>query len=116
MEIFDIFQKFRIESDSARLRSVRSRTASAHFKLEDAQSQIRVISDIVDHLSLVCMAMCELLAEIAFDGDMFEAKMTETNLRDGRRDGKLSEDKPRSSCGRKMAARHVVCIWCGTES
>jgi hypothetical protein len=62
------------------------------------------------------MAMCELLEEIGFNKDMLETKIREIDLRDGKRDGKFSEEKACSACGRKMASRHVVCLWCGKES
>ena len=79
------------------------------------QSKIDLMQDQIDHLSLVCQAMCELMEDIGFNKSMLANKIQEIDLRDGKLDGKLNKTKQCTNCNRKIAARHVRCIYCGTN-
>ena len=115
MDLFDIFQQFRIESNSAQTTNAKRRASEASFESGMNSVDIKVLEDKVDHLSLVSMAMCELLEEIGFNKKMLEAKIREIDLRDGKVDGKFVEKKTCSGCSRELAARHVRCMYCGTK-
>ncbi len=106
MDVFVIFQNFRI-SESERL------SGEAKGKAVNNEIDIRAMRDQIDHLSLVSKAMCELLAEIGFDQSMLEAKIREIDLRDGKLDGKLEQTKTCQDCSRVLAMRHVRCLYCG---
>ncbi|MCO7226653.1 hypothetical protein [Pleionea sp. CnH1-48] len=80
------------------------------------ESDLKVLQDKVDHLSLVCQAMCELLEQVGFDKTMLAKKIQEIDLRDGKLDGKFSQKKTCPQCERVVAARHIRCLFCGTET
>lgn len=108
MEIYDFFQNFKINQN-------RSDAHKADIKATSNQGDIRNLQDQIDHLSLVCQAMCELMEEVGFNKNMLEDKIREIDLRDGKLDGKYNPEKKCSGCSRAVAGRHVKCLYCGTK-
>ena len=115
MDLFDIFQQYRIERNQSKMSGVGRKASDAAFEASKASISVKALEDKLDHLSLVCMAMCELMEEIGFNKNMLEAKMREIDLRDGKLDGKLVIKKVCSGCNRENAERHISCLYCGTK-
>ena len=107
MSLYDVFQNFRMDG-------IRKNVDSTDIKSSGNRSSISELQDQVDHLSLVCQAMCELMAEIGFNKDMMVAKIQEIDLRDGKLDGKLSKTHNCDKCERALSPRHLKCMYCGT--
>jgi len=86
---------------------------------EDAASRIgndiAELERVVESLTLTCQAMWELLREQTHITDeMLLARMQEVDLRDGRRDGKVSNAASVCpGCSRPNKARREVCLYCG---
>lgn len=69
----------------------------------------------VEHMALACQAMWELLQERTklTDEDLM-TKIEEIDLRDGRRDGRMSGSAHNcGQCGRKTSGRRKACMYCG---
>ena len=108
MDLYDFFQNFRISEVSRDAGQAKSHARANEVSLRGLQDQI-------DHLSMVCLAMSELLEEIGFNKEMLLAKIQEIDLRDGKLDGKYTPSIDCSGCGRTLAPRHVTCLYCGTR-
>lgn len=106
MDLYDVFQNFRIGLASDKADRATRRTTGN-------QTEINVLQDHVDHLSLVCQAMCELMENMGFTKEMILAKIQEIDLRDGQLDGKYSKQHTCPKCDRPLAPRHIKCVYCG---
>ena len=89
--------------------------ASSAAAARDVQSEVRGLEDRLDRLTLVCMALWELLKE---RGELTEedlaTKVREIDLRDGVADGKITKQiKHCPRCDRVMSPRHQKCMYCG---
>ena len=91
--------------------------AQAARNAREAQREASAAEQQVDRLTLVCMAMWELLsAKTDLTEDDLIAKVREIDLRDGVEDGKLTvQGKQCPSCNRVMSRRHSRCLYCGAE-
>ena len=107
MDFYDVFQNFKIGG-------VRDDADRATVKATGNAGEIRKLKDQVDHLSLVCQAMCELMEEVGFNKKMMLAKIQEIDLRDGKLDGKYTKQHVCTGCARPIAPRHIKCIYCRT--
>ena len=112
MDFFDIFQQYKI--DQVRNEAL-SHADEAKYKATGNSINIRELENKIDHLSLVCMAMSELLEEVGFSKKMLLAKIEEIDLRDGKLDAKLARSNKCSNCSRVIAVRHVNCLYCGAK-
>jgi ribosomal protein S27AE len=76
----------------------------------------RRLSDRIDRLQLVCMALWELIEEkTSLTSEELAAKVKELDLADGKADGKVSRTvKNCTKCGRAMSPRHQRCLYCGS--
>lgn len=106
MDFHDFFQNFRI-NDAAH------KADRAEGTAKNANSQIEILHERIDSLSLAVMALGELLQDVGFSKEMIMNKIESIDLRDGKLDGKLSETRSCNGCGRTVAGRHVVCLYCG---
>jgi len=103
-------------SMAARAASDRAATrASGAAAARDAQQEVRHLEGRLDRLTLVCMALWELLKE---RGELTEedlaTKVREIDLRDGVADGKVTKQiKHCPKCDRVMSPRHQACMYCG---
>lgn len=112
MDLFDIFQQYQIQKNNS---ESLERTRQVQRQATDNQVDIVELQSKIDHLSLVCMALSELIAEVGFDREMLLAKMKEIDLRDGKADGKFAPQNRCTSCNRVVSARHYTCLYCGTK-
>lgn len=110
--LFDLFQQYRIESDKI---EATQRTLAVSERTTDNQVSIVELQSKVDHLSLVCMALTELLKDYGIGEKELTSKMKEIDLRDGKLDGKLAPENKCPSCSRVVSARHYTCLYCGTK-
>lgn len=106
MQIYDFFQNFLI-------RDAQSRADRADVRSHGNEVTVQMLQDQIDHLSLAVYAMAELLENVGFTNDMLLAKIKEIDLRDGKLDGKLSQQRTCLSCNRQIAGRHLKCLYCG---
>jgi len=109
---FDIFQQYRIERNRS---EAIERVSEAKNKTIDNKMSIKELQNSIDHLSLVTMAMSELLEEVGFSRERLIEKIEEIDLRDGKKDGKYTPTNTCSNCSRKVAPRHSKCLYCGTK-
>lgn len=112
MDLFDLFQQYRIESDKL---EAKHRAVEISERTTDNQVSIVELQSKVDHLSLVCMALTELLEEFGIGKQQLLNKMKEVDFRDGKLDGKLAPENKCSGCSRVVSARHYTCLYCGTK-
>lgn len=108
MDIYQIIKNFRISDVSREAGQAKSHARANEVTLRELQDQI-------DHLSMVCLAMSELLEEVGFNKQMLAAKIQEIDLRDGKLDGKYIPAIKCPGCKRELAPRHVKCMYCGSE-
>ena len=108
IDLYDIFQNFRMRQVVKDLDGTRTKTSDNSITLHELQ-------DKVDHLSVVCLAMCELLEEVGFNKSMLISKIEEVDRRDGKLDGRLASTSNCNRCGRTVAVRHTHCLYCGIE-
>jgi hypothetical protein len=107
MDLNDFFQNFRISDARYAADKAAAKARSNELSLQNLQDQL-------DHLSLVCLAMSELLEEVGFNKSMLLEKIREIDLRDGKLDGRLLKEILCPGCKRQLAPRHVKCMYCGT--
>ena len=71
----------------------------------------------MQQLSLACQAMWELLKHQGMTDADLERKMTEIDLRDGVRDGRLtvSQASQCPSCSKPVKSQRSHCYWCGEK-
>ncbi|MFZ5841973.1 MAG: hypothetical protein ACOY3E_03655 [Pseudomonadota bacterium] len=109
MDLFDVFQQFRI-------RQAESSADRAAAKASDAAIDVRMLQQRLDHLSLVCLAMWEMLEENGYSKERLFEKIERIDLKDGRRDGKVAMAATHcDDCGRKVSPRHLNCFYCGAR-
>lgn len=83
---------------------------------EAAQSRVSILEWKVEKLTLINMALVELLTTYSgLTEAQLLAKMQEIDLRDGRQDSKLSDalSPVCEECGRTYSKRHNRCLYCG---
>lgn len=82
-----------------------------------AESSVAEVETRLEKLTLICMAMWELLRDnTKFTEADLMAKVQEIDLRDGVPDGKVTSKVQKCpKCQRTMSTRHQVCLYCGHE-
>lgn len=108
--LWDLYQQ-------GQIRDAQGRVASANARATDAVTQVRMLEDRVDRLTMICLAMWTLLKESGkFTDEELVNLVREVDLTDGKLDGKYRvETTLCPSCKRTMAAKHRKCIYCGAE-
>ena len=102
---------------SANAVAATSSAADAKTRANQAQERSIALEDRLDKLTLITMAVWELLREKAklTEADLLE-KVQELDLRDGVPDGKVTRGISQCpKCGRNMSPRHQRCMYCGSE-
>ena len=91
-----------------------ARASAGARRAEQATSEVE---ERIDKLTLICMAMWELLRDnTKFTEADLMAKVQEIDLRDGVPDGKVTTTVSKCpECGRSMNPRHQTCLYCGHE-
>jgi len=115
--LWDSLQHFQITAvrDSVdRVERIASRAAG---RAGDLSMDVKDLCNRVDSLTLVSMALVELLKkETTLTDDVIRKKIEEIDLLDGKIDGKVARpplDCP--SCNRRNNARRTHCLYCGDE-
>ncbi len=108
MDLYDIFQNFRISD-------VSKEAGAAKSNPQVNETTLRGLQDQIDHLSVVCFAMGELLDDVGLNKQMLASKIEDMDPRDGKKDGKYIPAIICPSCERKLAPRHVSCMYCGCK-
>jgi len=80
-------------------------------------AEVRELQAKVDHMSLACQAMWELLREYSgLPEQAILERMKEIDLRDGTEDGKISITTVECpTCGKPSNSRRSSCVHCGQE-
>ena len=112
MDLFDIFQQYKNQRNH---REALDRASRAKSKAFNNEVDINTLDEKIDHLSMLVMAMGELLEDVGINKEMIVSKVEEIDLRDGKLDGKLVTTKHCPSCKRTVSARHIRCLYCGHE-
>ena len=91
-----------------------ARASAGARRAEQAASEVE---ERIDKLTLICMAMWELLRDnTKFTETDLMAKVQEIDLRDGVPDGKITATVSKCpQCNRTMNPRHQTCLYCGHE-
>lgn len=112
-DFWDAFQQGQINSISSTADAAKRDVAHTAGRL---QGEVVRLEAKIDKLALVSQALWELIRENTklSDGDI-ERKIEEIDIRDGRKDGRMS-GKPAScpKCNRPAHTRNRVCPFCGT--
>lgn len=83
----------------------------------DVARAVRTMQQEIDRLTLLCTAVCELLAEKhGVSMDELQDRINEIDLRDGVLDGKRTPTPKRcSQCARINNAARTACVYCGAD-
>ena len=95
-----------------------SMASQAREAARGAEEKANEIRDRFDHLTLLCMAMWELMKESGLTDEQLAAKVKELDLADGKINGRCSPSHVSQcpQCGRVMSLRHSRCMYCGHEN
>ena len=108
MNLFDIFQHFRINS-------VQTTSSQAVARSYQNSSDLRIVEEKVESLALICQAMWELLEDKGYSSADLLKKIEEIDLRDGQLNGKITKITHCPECNHKLGKRHNQCFWCGAQ-
>ena len=106
--LWDLIQQRQIAQGRRESGRINSRAGQAAREAEDA-------GDRLDRLTLITHAMWELMAErLGLSHESLLARIEEIDLRDGKKDGKLSQTGVSCrACSRISHRRHSNCLYCG---
>lgn len=109
-----LFWEFYQQSQISNAQSTASR---AELKAETSKQYFQLLEGKIGSLALACQSLWEILEENTdITREQLLAKMEEVDLRDGKKDGKLSRSvEACESCGRKTSRRRPICLYCGTK-
>lgn len=111
-DLWDIFQHRQIKTvdEKAELARVDSRQTGERLQFEAQRLEAKI-----DGLALICEALWELVRENTnLTNEDIHRKIEEIDLRDGRRDGRISGSVTECrKCHRQAHTRQVTCMYCG---
>jgi hypothetical protein len=85
-------------------------------KADRATEQIKALQRQTEALALTCQALWEILREkTSLTEGMILEKMEEIDVRDGKKDGKITEQVVACpSCNRNSNSKRSSCLYCGS--
>ena len=95
--------------------SSQAQVTEAQQSARSAERRTAELAEQVDKLTIICAAMWELLQEkTGLSEQQLADRMAEIDLRDGTADGKITATaRTCGKCGRRVAMRHMRCLYCG---
>ncbi len=107
---------YNMRQDS-KIRAADSAAASAGNKAKQAEDRVKELHQRLDHLTLYCQAMWELIREnTRLEEQDLLNKAREIDERDGKADGKIGVSVVSCpSCGRNSNSTKKACMYCGVE-
>ncbi len=93
--------------------------AEAAGRATQASNQVMHLRREVDRLLMITEALWEIVRDReGLTDDQLIAKIDEIDMRDGAIDGQRAKEAPTDcgECGRTLARRQPVCIYCGTDA
>lgn len=112
-----IFNFWRVEQAQWNADVAKSLAKETQLDTKSLQTRIRVLEQQCERLTLSAMAMAEILRDrLGVTEYEIEAKVTEIDLRDGKRDGQFRPPSgPCPNCRRENAPTRRNCLYCGEE-
>jgi hypothetical protein len=110
MDLWDIHQ-------DGRIRETSRESANASNKANRAAEDVQRLQRQVEHLTLVCQSMWELLREhTSLTDDLLRVKVADVDTRDGKAEGKISgQIFPCPACGANCNSSRQKCTMCGED-
>lgn len=112
---WELFQTSRIEQSNWNAAEATSSAREAKADVRELHQRVQVLEQQCERMILAAMAMAEILRDrLGVTEHEIESKVTEIDLRDGRRDGKFRASPDRcTKCNRPNAANLRQCLYCG---
>jgi hypothetical protein len=106
---------FRDMNQDRRILEIQGSASEAKSLAKDASEKIEELQGRVDHLTLVCAAMWELLRDTGkLTEQDLSVKIADIDSRDGKIDGTLGSQVPVcASCKKPLLRSQTRCIYCG---
>ena len=97
--------------------SAMANASEASRVASDARMTAQDLTERIDNLTLVCMAMWTLMREkTGVTEEELMQRVKDLDLMDGVEDGKITKTVAKcGSCNRVMSPRHKKCMYCGAE-
>jgi hypothetical protein len=111
-DLWDVFQQAQIHKASSEAEAARRDARHADTRLH---AEVLRLEARIDGLALICQALWEVLREKTQLRELdIEAKIREIDLRDGRKDGRMTGTPTTCAhCHRPTHTRQRVCMYCG---
>ncbi|MFT5301409.1 MAG: hypothetical protein ACI87E_002512 [Mariniblastus sp.] len=99
-----------------RINSATRKAGRAQLEAEQTKENLALLESKIETLALACQSLWELLRENTnLNETDLESKIEEIDLRDGRRDGKMTKiTEACPQCERRTSCRRPRCLYCGT--
>lgn len=104
-----------LSSDPVALQSAQSASRTAR----EAGTKVERLQFEIERLLLISEALWGILKERhGYDDTELQQRVMEIDLRDGKRDGKVSGSTPIkcTACGKTISKRHPCCLYCGQSA
>lgn len=110
MNLWDIGQDTRINHAA-------NTAGKAEAKAERVNEELHGMQRQIDHLTLLCQSMWELMREHSDLSDqVLRAKIADVDTRDGKADGKINPQVfPCPACGANCNSTRQACTMCGED-
>jgi len=115
--MFEFINNLQDTWEDGRISSARQESEKALKHSEIVARQLLTHQRQLEHLTLLCQSMWEVLREqTGLSDSELRAKVTEVDIRDGKVDGKINQQIfacPR--CGKNCNSTNKICIMCGED-